>query len=90
MPSSESRRFSPARVWCALAAVLVLATAPLSAQIPSGGQQLPTPDQAQELLRNQPQMIDQLSVRLQQSALTPDQVRSRLRAAGYPENILDD
>jgi len=66
-------------------------TARLHAQVPSptGGQQLPSPEQAQELLQN-PQVIDQLRQRLEQSGLTPDQVRSRLRAAGYPENLLDD
>src|SRR5690349_10842772 len=89
MPSSDSRRFSPARVWCALVSALVVLAARLPAQVPGGGQQLPSPDQAQELLQN-PQVIDQVRQRLEQSGLTPDQVRSRLRAAGYPENLLDD
>ncbi|HVD33465.1 MAG TPA: polysaccharide biosynthesis/export family protein, partial [Gemmatimonadales bacterium] len=64
----------------------------LLAQIPpevQPGQQLPTPDQARELL-NQPEMVQRLRQRLAQSGLTPDQVRSRLRAAGYPETMLDD
>jgi polysaccharide biosynthesis/export protein len=89
MPSSDSRRSSPARVWCALASTLVMLAAPLSAQVPGGGQQLPSPDQAQQLMEN-PQLVEQLRQRLEQSGLTPDQVRSRLRAAGYPEDILDD
>ncbi|MBA3759442.1 MAG: SLBB domain-containing protein [Gemmatimonadales bacterium] len=65
---------------------------PLTAQVPQipPGQQLPTPDQARELIKNQPQIVNQLRQRLLQSGLTPDQVRSRLRAAGYPENLLDD
>jgi protein involved in polysaccharide export with SLBB domain len=42
------------------------------------------------MLQNQPQLVTQLRQRLLQSGLTPDQVRSRLRAAGYPENLLDD
>jgi protein involved in polysaccharide export with SLBB domain len=63
--------------------------APLAAQVPGGGQQLPSPDQAQQLLQN-PQLVEQLRQRLEQSGLTPDQVRSRLRAAGYPEDLLDD
>lgn len=89
MPSSNSRRFSPRRAWCVLISVLLLSTR-LSAQVPTtGGQQLPTPDQAKELLQN-PQIVEQLRQRLEQSGLTPDQVRSRLRAAGYPENMLDD
>src|SRR5215213_4398316 len=58
-------------------------------QVPPG-QQLPTPDQAREALQNQPQMVERLRQRLLESGLTPDQVRSRLRAAGYPENLLDD
>src|SRR3954452_15683386 len=64
----------------------------LRAQIPqvAPGQQLPTPDQAREALQNQPQMVERLRQRLLESGLTPDQVRSRLRAAGYPENLLDD
>lgn len=72
--------------------MLVLATIPgthrLSAQVPVQGQ--PTPDQAREMLRNQPEVVRQLRQRLQQSGLTPDQVRSRLRAAGYPESMLDE
>ena len=69
-------------------AVLLLPSARLSAQVPSG-QQLPSPDQAEELLRTQPQLVEQLRQRLTQSGLSPDQVRSRLRAAGYPETMLD-
>src|SRR5919107_3684416 len=62
------------------------------AQIPQvpPGQQLPTPDQAREALQNQPQVVERLRQRLLESGLTPDQVRARLRAAGYPENLLDD
>jgi len=54
------------------------------------GQQLPTPDQARNALQNQPEMVERLRQRLLESGLTPDQVRARLRAAGYPENLLDD
>src|SRR3954454_23299474 len=61
------------------------------AQIPqvSPGQQLPTPDQARDALQNQPELVQQLRQRLLSSGLTPDQVRQRLRAAGYPETLLD-
>src|SRR3954467_9001349 len=64
----------------------------LQAQIPQvpPGQQLPTPDQAREALQNQPQLVERLRQKLLESGLTPDQVRSRLRASGYPENMLDD
>jgi polysaccharide export outer membrane protein len=67
--------------------VLVYAVRPLPAQVPAG--QMPTPDQAQQLLQSQPGLVEQLRQRLQLSGLTPDQVRARLRAAGYPENLLD-
>jgi protein involved in polysaccharide export with SLBB domain len=40
-----------------------------------------------EALRRNPELIRQ---RIQQSGLTPDQVRSRLRTAGYPEDLLDE
>ncbi len=51
--------------------------------------QQPTPEQARELLRNRPDLVQQLREKIGASGLTPDQVRARLRAAGYPENLLD-
>src|SRR6476661_7572067 len=87
MPNSVSGRFPPAGAWRALV-FLVAFAAPVAAQIPSG-QQLPSPEQAQQMLQTQPQLVQQLRQRLAQSGLTPDQIRSRLRAAGYPENLLD-
>jgi polysaccharide export outer membrane protein len=71
---------------------LVSAVPPLWAQIPQlpSGQQAPTADQAREALLSQPALVEQLRKKLQESGLTPDQVRSRLRAAGYPENMLDE
>ncbi|HEU5041052.1 MAG TPA: SLBB domain-containing protein [Gemmatimonadales bacterium] len=62
----------------------------LAGQEPTVGGQRPTPDQARDLLRNQPGIVEQLRQRLQQSGLSPDQVRARLRAAGYPESMLDE
>lgn len=78
-----------------LAAVLLgltLVVSRLSAQVPQvqPGQKLPTPDQAREALQNQPAVVEQLRKRLLESGLTPDQVRARLRAAGYPDNLLDE
>ena len=90
MSHSVPRRPPPARVWCALALALGALVTPLRAQQVPNGQQLPTPAQAQEMLRSQPELVQQLRQRLEQSGLTPDQVRSRLRAAGYPESMLDD
>jgi polysaccharide biosynthesis/export protein len=52
-------------------------------------QQRPTAEQAQALLQSRPDLVAQLRQRLQTSGLTPDQVRARLRAEGYPENLLD-
>lgn len=52
-------------------------------------QTLPSPAQAEELLRNRPEMVEQLRRQISASGLTPDQVRARLRAAGYPESLLD-
>jgi protein involved in polysaccharide export with SLBB domain len=52
--------------------------------------QRPTPEQAREILRNRPDLVRQLRERIGASGLTPDQIRARLRAAGYPETMLDD
>ncbi len=89
MPNSVSWKSLPVRAWFGLAILFVTLASSLSAQVPNG-QQLPTPEQAQELLRTQPQLVQELRKRLSESGLTPDQVRSRLRAAGYDENMLDD
>ena len=84
--------FRRAGVATALLGAAAFAVPSLGAQVPQvqPGQQLPTPDQARQALQNQPQLVTQLRQRLLQSGLTPAQVRSRLRAAGYPENLLDD
>src|ERR1700737_4388551 len=71
---------------------VTLGTARAGAQIPAqlpSGQQLPTQEQAQELLRNRPDLVEQLRQKLAASGLTPDQIRARLRAAGYSETLLD-
>ena len=49
----------------------------------------PTPEQAQQLLQTRPDLIAQLQSQLRSSGLTPDQIKARLRAEGYPENLLD-
>jgi polysaccharide export outer membrane protein len=49
---------------------------------------LPTPAQAQAALDN-PEIVAQLRSRLLSSGLTADQIRARLRTAGYPETMLD-
>lgn len=41
------------------------------------------------MLQQNPALLEQLKQRILSSGLTPDQVRARLRAEGYPENLLD-
>jgi protein involved in polysaccharide export with SLBB domain len=75
-----------------LAVFLTTAPGAITAQVPvqvRPGQQLPSPDQARDLLQNQPDLVRQLRDRIGQSGMTEDQIRARLRAAGYPENFLD-
>lgn len=69
-----------ARTILGLAAVLSGGfQAPLPAQIP-------TPAQARQLLQSDPELVRQ---QLQQSGLTPAEIRARLRAAGVPASTLD-
>src|SRR6476661_10601381 len=55
---------------------------------PNASAQNPTTAQAQAMLQN-PALLQQLRQRIMSSGLTPDQVRARLRAEGYPEDLLD-
>jgi polysaccharide biosynthesis/export protein len=48
-----------------------------------------SPQQAQQLLQSRPDLLQQLQKRLGSSGLSPDQIRARLRAQGYPDNLLD-
>src|SRR2546425_611183 len=54
---------------------------------------LPPPSQAQQTLQEavqqNPGLADVIRQRLLQSGLTPDQVRARLQASGYPANLFD-
>src|ERR1019366_5674552 len=54
----------------------------------AGTAQVPTTQQAQQMLQN-PDLVNQLREQLTTSGLTPDQVRARLIAEGYPPNLLD-
>ena len=92
MPITAFSRWLPRRVALLLSLLFVLPMASGLAQVPQParpGQALPSPDQAKQMLQNQPGLVDQLRQRISQSGLTPDQVRSRLRALGYPEDLLD-
>ena len=52
-------------------------------------QTLPTPEQARRALGSRPELVAQLRREIASSGLTADQIRARLRAAGYPEDLLD-
>lgn len=67
-----------------LVAVVVFAVPAIAA-----AQQRPTAEQAQQMLQNNPALLEQLRQRIMTSGLTPDQVRERLQAEGYPPNLLD-
>jgi len=41
------------------------------------------------MLQSNPALVEQLRQRLAQSGMTPDQIRARLRAAGYPDTLLN-
>ncbi|HEX9579794.1 MAG TPA: polysaccharide biosynthesis/export family protein, partial [Gemmatimonadales bacterium] len=81
--------------YAAVAGLLVLgAPASTSAQqtppgLPTGLPPGMTPDQAARLLQQRPELGAIVRQRLAESGLTPEQVRSRLRAAGYSGNLLD-
>ncbi len=71
------------RLWPLIAFIaLTAAAAPLRAQ------QLPSQGQVQQLLQN-PDVVAQLQQRIEQSGMTPDQIRARVEALGYPSSILD-
>ena len=48
-----------------------------------------TPEQARQLLRDRPDAARLVQERLRESGLTPNEIRARLRAAGYPSSLLD-
>lgn len=70
----------------------VLATAALVFGLPAQAQQTPprpAGDQARAILQARPELVQQLRQRLVTSGMTRDQIRARLRAEGYPEDLLD-
>ncbi len=67
---------------------VALAASPLAAQqVPQRPANV-TDQQIQGYLQ-QPGIGDQIRQRIQQSGLTPDQIRARLRSAGYPDTLID-
>lgn len=67
----------------------IAAVAALLLATPLAGQARPTPAQAQAMLQARPELAAQLRQRILSSGMTPDQIRARLRAEGYPETLLD-
>jgi polysaccharide biosynthesis/export protein len=53
-------------------------------------QALPTTAKAERLLATRPDLVAALQARILSSGLTVDQIHARLRALGYPENMLDE
>jgi polysaccharide biosynthesis/export protein len=68
---------------------LIVAVLFLVCPLSFAASQRPTPEAAQRLLQSRPDLVNQLRQRILTSGLTADQVRARLRAEGYPENLLD-
>lgn len=69
--------------------VVAVTIAAGSVSASASAQQLPPPDQARRLMETRPDLVAQLRREIGSSGLTPDQIRARLRAAGYPEDLLD-
>lgn len=67
-----------------LAVLAVAATAS-----PTAAQGIPSPEQAQQMIQSNPELLNQLRERIMSSGMSIDQIRARLRAAGYPESLLD-
>ncbi len=80
----------PRRWPWAVAVCLLLFSSRVAAQIPGlppGAH--PSPQEVQTLLETRPDLVAQLRQKIAESGLTPDQIRARLKAAGYPEDLLD-
>src|SRR4051812_43671870 len=69
-----------------LVAVSFFLPARLAAQMPTAR---PTPEQARILLQTRPDLVAQLRQRFTTSGMSREQVHARLRAEGYPEDLLD-
>ena len=71
-----------------LPALALVAAAWPHALMAQGGAR-PTAEQATAMLQARPELVAQLRQRLMTSGMSPEQVRARLKAEGYPENLLD-
>jgi len=62
----------------------------LSLALAAGAQQRPSsPSEARALMQARPDLAAQVRQQIGSSGMTPEQIRARLRAEGYPENFLD-
>ncbi len=89
MPPTPPRRGPRFPRWAFVLGLLSIST-PVAAQIPGlppGAH--PSPQEVQTLLETRPDLVAQLQQRIAESGLTADQIHARLRAAGYPEDLLD-
>lgn len=68
---------------------LLVAALACACAVAVGAQQRPTADQARILLQTRPDLVRLLQQRLTESGMTSEQIRARLRAEGYPEDLLD-
>ncbi|MGH7688002.1 MAG: SLBB domain-containing protein [Gemmatimonadaceae bacterium] len=71
-----------------LTRVLVATLAILAMPAALGAQQLPTQSQAMQML-NDPSIVATLRQQIQNSGMSPDQIRQKLTAMGYPPSMLD-
>jgi protein involved in polysaccharide export with SLBB domain len=69
--------------------LLVLSALFFAAPSLARAQNPPSPTEAQRMLETNPLLLQQLRARILSSGLTPEQIRARLRAEGYPESLLD-
>ena len=86
MAGSSPRPLLAAALFFCAAVALPSGTRPLQAQTLPGGV---SSQQAQDLLRAQPDLLNRLRQQVGSSGMSPQQIRDRLRAAGYPEGLLD-
>ncbi len=77
------------RFLIAAGAAAALAALPQHARAQVAGPPGATPQQALQLLQQNPDLAALLRQRLQQSGLTAEQIRTQLAANGYPANLLD-
>lgn len=51
--------------------------------------QQPTTQQVEKILQSRPELAGKVRAKIATSGLTPEQIRARLQAAGYPPSLLD-